>query len=783
MEILTLLKANIKHKKGSFISVAVLTLLIVTVASAAFGILQNYSNAQKRAAEYSDVGNSNVIIAPDHLTDELLDSVKNSPLVERVEVQEALDSFGTVETPASYDNNSYFTTKMQDGLRLYNEKADGFTTEIPELQKGEIYFPYGLRSKLSTEVGDEITIPLYDGVHKFTLKGFVQDPAFGSMLIGWKRVYISDEDYDEIHAECERVKEDDDKHPFVYFVRIFKSDNSMTDAKFQRELNLETGIIKASFGSLTMQQAAYYTGLFTSISCGSVLGFAAILFVIVLIVTAHSIITETEIDYVNLGILKSQGFTSAKITLLFAARYILAELAGAALGIVLSVPLERLLSNIFMSITAILPDKSLAIAQSLLFVAAIVVLSSILIFAATRKVSRISPIRAISGGREEIYFSSRLNAPIAKKAIVPSIALRCFTSAKRRYVGIIFVTALLTFFVAAVNILSGAMKSRTAMESMGVTISDIDISARSEELQERIGEIEKEVEKYSAIKKKYYNYLGYFSLNGENLLIIVYQHPEYIPGMLKGRQPLYDNEIIITDMVASGLGLKIGDTVTVSGSERDAEYLITGTFQTTSDTGNCFAMSYAGLQRISDVKITHFGIVLEDETQKQAIADDLNERFSDILYASAYDWDNYPDFDIFDIAIIATRIMIYVFSGIFALVTVIMVCTKAFTQERIDTGIYKAIGFTVGKLRLQFAVRFFIVSLLGGIIGSVAASMFAVNVLNLIFSFIGINHIVPDYTAFTFVSAVAFVGVCVLVFSFLVSGRVKRVEIRELVTE
>jgi len=783
MELLTLLKANIKHKKGSFISVAVLTLLIVTVASAISGVLQNYRNARDRADEYSDTGSSNVIIARELLTDKLLDSVKNSSLVERTEVLGSIQSVGSVKAPTSSDSNSYFLMKVRGGLRLFNENADGFTDEVTKLKKGEIYIPYGLRSKLSVEVGDEISIPLLDARHLFTLKGFVQEPTMGAMMTGWKQVFISDEDYDEIYAECERVREPD-QLPFIDIVRIYKSDSDMTDSRFQRELNLETGIINNAYGSITLQQSVRYTGLFAEIICGVVLGFAAIMFVIVLVVTAHSILTETEIDYVSLGILKSQGFTSARITLLFAARYILAELSGAVVGFILSIPLERLLSNIFMSITGILPDKSFPITQSLLFIAVIIALSAVLIFAATRKVTHISPVRAISGGREEIYFASRLNAPITKKALTPSIALRSFTSAKRRYIGIIFIAALLTFFAVTVNILGSSVKSRSARESMGYVIPDITVNARTIDLMDRIGEVETEIGKYSAIRKKYYSRWSYYSLNGENLMCEIYMYPEYIPGMLKGRPPLYDNEVIITEMVAADLGLKMGDTVTVSGRKRDAQYLITGIYQSATDSGTCFAMSYDGLRKISDTHITYFGMALEDTSQAQTIVDDLNEKYSELLAAEVYDWQsNGFEDDVFDIAVLAIQIMIYAFSGVFALVTVIMVCTKAFTQERTDIGIYKAIGFTVGKLRVQFAVRFFIVSLIGGAIGSVAGSMFSVNVLDLIFSLFGVSKVVPDYTAFTFIGAVAFVSLCVLVFSFIVSGKVKWVEIRELVTE
>ena len=47
------------------------------------------------------------------------------------------------------------------------------------------------------------------------------------------------------------------------------------------------------------------------------------------------------------------------------------------------------------------------------------------------------------------------------------------------------------------------------------------------------------------------------------------------------------------------------------------------------------------------------------------------------------------------------------------MVVIHMVCSKAFLRGRRDVGIYKALGFTSGKLQLQFVVRFFIVAALG----------------------------------------------------------------------
>ncbi len=83
--------------------------------------------------------------------------------------------------------------------------------------------------------------------------------------------------------------------------------------------------------------------------------------------------------------------------------------------------------------------------------------SALIILLKTRRVTKISPVRAISGGRSEIYFDSRLNAPITSKPLSASLAFRQFTSNKKRYAGTVMIAAILTFFMIPVNLIGDAM--------------------------------------------------------------------------------------------------------------------------------------------------------------------------------------------------------------------------------------------------------------------------------------------------------------------------------------
>ena len=93
----------------------------------------------------------------------------------------------------------------------------------------------------------------------------------------------------------------------------------------------------------------------------------------------------------------------------------------------------------------------------------------------------------------------------------------------------------------------------------------------------------------------------------------------------------------------------------------------------------------------------------------------------------------------------AIKAVIYVISAVFALVVVSMMCSKTFVREKIDIGIYKALGFTSGKLRMQFAMRFLMVAFFGIIIGTALSLTLSDKMLSWMLRSMGIARFVIDY--------------------------------------
>lgn len=780
MEIFTLLKANIRHKKGLFFSIIVLMVIIAMSLTAIISVKDNCKNSIQNELDQANAGNLTLYISNSRLTDNLLSSVKQHSMVQSVTVIPAICTDKT-EIGNKSDTNTWFLLKQKDNLKMFNQELTAYEQTTPKLNKGEIYIPQGVITNLECNIGNKLTITALGEKYDFTIKGVVVEPVNGPSVMGWKQVFISDEDFEKIHKEV-IAKESKERTVDFNIMQIYKTtDCTLSDKQFKRQLNLDTGIVDKSEGSMPKEMSMYYTFLFTDIISSILTVFIGFLIVIVLIVMGHSISTGIEMDYVNLGVLKAQGFSKEKIRLILLLQYVLAQITGTIIGFILAIPLIRILGNVFQPITAVLAENNISIGKSLLIILAILLISGIFIFFITHKVGKISPVRAISGGRSEIYFDSRIKAPISQKALSASLALRQFTSNKRRYTGTIAIISLLVFFMMTMNILSNVITSKSAVETMGAIYTECDITFKDSPDDKTLKEIEKTIEKYTSIDKKYYLTTLYFSINGEEYHCTIWKDPELIPAT-KGRVPLYDNEIIITDIVAEELNLNIGDKVTVSHNNKKETYIISGFYQSMNDTGQCFSMALTGAERLGINCIYYGGYSLSDTSNYKEIEKELNKKFGNILEANATTEGKVID-NTNEVAINAMKAVIYTFSVVFALVVVMMVCTKTFLQERKDIGIYKALGFTTGKLRLQFAVRFLIISIIGSAIGSLLSTVLSGKLLSTLLKNIGITNFIVDLTAETFILPISIICICFFLFSYFASGKIKRVEIKELVTE
>lgn len=790
MDILTLLKAKLRHEKGGFVSVLILTFIISLCLTTIISI--NY-NIQKRvgdALEDINSGDLTAIIYDVQCPDSMLQKVRNNQYVDHIDVMKTITQ--SLKINGKQLNYSTFFTAYKPNERpykIFDKNGLSFEKNPADLHSGEIYVSISFRQLYDCRVGDTAYFSTGATEKRFLIKGFFEEPYFGANAIGVKLALMNNEDFEALYSVRSHDKELKKASINGYnFINIYqKKGINLSLSEFKKSLNSDSRLINYALLSLSKAQSKSYTLSLTQIGSGILIAFLILLFIVTIIITGHSISTGIKKDYVNLGILKAVGYTKGKLRKIFVIEYVSAEIVGSLLGIAASIPAIYYLNSAFVSITGLLSSVGVSFIKCFLILAAVIFLSALFIFGKTRAVIKVSPIRAISGGNDGVYFKSRLQIPVEGKKINTKIAVRQLTSNMKQYISSTAIVAILVFFLISISVLNASMNRQTIEEKFGAIFYDIGVSyalqngdAQKEKAM-LIKMVEADINHISSISKSFQTTNKYFTVNGEEYLGKIYSNPSLIKSMLKGRVPLYDNEIIITNIVADELGVQMGDTVTVAYENRKAEYIISGIFQCVRDAGRTFSLSIDGTKKIiPDFSMNKTEYAIADSSKSGEIVKVLKQK-----YGSQIEVEDANVEDAFDATILTSvnllNIVIYLVSIIFVFIVILLVCSKVFLKERTNYGIFKSLGFYSSTLRIQFALRFGIIALLGSFVGVAANILFNSPMMGFLLGNFGITSFTTKYSIFSLLAPVVVMSLCFVVFAYFVSRRIKKVDTKSLI--
>ena len=436
---------------------------------------------------------------------------------------------------------------------------------------------------------------------------------------------------------------------------------------------------------------------------------------------------------------------------------------------------------------------------------AILLLVAAFIMLKTRRISEATPIKAIRGGRDSVHFSSVLKLPVSGKKLGVSLAYRQFISEKKQYAAAIIVTAILAMFMILMNDMMRWFNSQNMLVDMfSVTKYDLTASFVDEDTQK---DIENVISEHTAYRK-YQMSSEYILFDDVQMYCYIVEAPDMINTIRKGRTCTYDNEVLITQYVADGFHLNIGDTVTVKRGGVARKMVISGIYDSANDVGKNFAISKAAYSKFASGEIVSEpgvsgaaksssdeeewsgkGICydLDNTDECDAIIQEIDKRYGDnqgITYSihSAKD-----DFEgvagTVNIAIQGLTLLTYMLGAVFVIVTVIIVCGKVLMREQKDIGIYKALGFTSFRLRCQLAVRFIVTAVVGSLLGIVLALIVSKPFFKAGFESFGIYSFNLSTSVISLVIPLVFMSVLFSVVAFIRAGNIRKVQPQVLIAD
>ena len=776
MEILKLLIANIKHKKGAFKSIIALTAIIVFSFAGTVSNNDNLDRSLERSHSCADTPTFTAFANKRNLQDNIAEEIAKHPDVTDVIETECIITENARTEEQKLSQIIFLYRETEDIYRVFNKNVTAYNDNPEPLEKGEIYIPYGLKAASNIEIGSVISFGSEDNPENFTVKGFVEEPFVGAAPIGIKRLFISDSDFERIYENADDL----------YIGKAADIGVNLTeDADYitiKEEINDMCGLISNSIISMSKTETIRYTKIYSEFGSKILLAFLILLIIIVIISIRHSILTSIEMEYINLGILKSQGFTSGKIRLVYVLQYLIAEIIGSIIGLIISIPALKGLGMLFQQITGLLTATDMSFLKCGIMAASLIAITMIFVVLSTAKAAKISPVRAISGGKSEIHFDSRLNIPVKAKPLSLFIGLRQFTSRLRSYGGSVLIVALLVYFMMTIAVLSQKLTSDVFEEgSLNPNITanmtkDFDID-NMDEVEQAVLDVDPDAKTIFTLNK-------YVMADGIEIACSSYNRPDDMHKPIDGRMPIYDNEVAVTEISADIFGKGIGDTITISSGNAE-EFIITGTYQGFNDLGKTILITAEGLNKIDKSKPLFIAelsdISLLNEAEKA-----LNDKFGGVikkLETNTEENSNEGLIELIDFIFNILLIVVYAISIIFSAVVISMICSKSFIKERNDIGIFKAMGFTANTLRTQFAFRFMIIAAIGSCLGGIASFFLTSPLLVTLLRMAGLTQLDADINFFTFIVPAAAISLSFFIFAYIAARKINTDEIRELISE
>lgn len=773
METKIILRANIKRHKGSIFGIFLLLFLLSVSLSSVLALWHNSESYVQQEMERMGFGNITAWVSGLTDAEALKEEITVLPEVSKVGIQSIIYSeYRVLEQESDSEGQLVLYEPENYPYRIFADGLRGYTEDNITINPGEIYISPSLSSMFGAGLGDEIIFPIArNGRNRiFTIKGFFEDPFMGSTMIGMKSFLIGEQDFQEI-AETIGNAGIDGLARSGFMLHIFRRPGSNSSAaELNRLVNENTSLL--SYTEFTHSDAAIAGFMMTlqNVFTGLFLAFAVILLLVSLVVLGHSVGSIIEQDTANMGILKTTGFTGRKLRWIQLLQYMTGISGGMALGMTVSVPIAALVCQMTITTTGLLIPSALPLGLCFVVLAVLLLLLAGYTWGKTRRIEGIAPIRAIMEDSRTETGKSGKGFPVKQQWLDVRLALRQILTGKKRYRNACVAAVLLVFFASAI----GRMNAWLGPEGKGLmdAFNPADLHIAVQPVGEtKAGDVEQTILEYTGITDKYMLGMPGVTVNGIDYTANVITQPERF-HMLEGQTCLGERTIVLTEFAAADLGVAVGGTVTVAGAAGSGEYVVSGIYQCANDMGANVGMSreaYAAIGAETEhMWCTHY--FLEDVSLQPIIMRALEEAYGGDVYLHENSWPG-----LYGILSAMKLLMLFMYGMIvvFVLIVTILTGSRILTAEKPDLGIYRAIGFSLGRLRMMFALRFAIVAFIGSALGVILSGLLTDSWVAVLLRKFGISNFASAPGVFTLLLPLAAVTLLFTAFAWI--GGMKRI--------
>lgn len=781
MAVMKFIVGNLKRRKSYSVVICILVFLTGIILTVTTSTMRTAGDAFDQA--YSKMEGPHLLywFENEEYKQEFGEWFESSDQVESVKLRQAFLYNGSILQKNGIVLKNMFdynilTYNPEDKMRLIDSK---FVSE-KLLSPGEIYLPYIYKTSGDVVVGD--SIDLVFGNQKISLKvvGFIEELIVGGELDDAKFIYLSQEDIDEL------VKLGG-KNGSLYQqlrVRLITDDDATSyqlAKDFMKDYGTDIGYVKRH------SEIKNNLLILPNIALVVMVSFAIILCSITITIMRYAILATIEADYTNIGIVKALGFTPFMVQISITGLYaFLALLAGGAslFGGLLVTPF---LGQIILNSSGIFFEDGRSLGQGIVTILGLIFIISLFSLITARHTKKISPICAITNGFAPVYFSARINARLETLRFLPfdsCMAVKQVLTKSKRYILLMAISAILAYALKFSFELVDVFGSEKALGMLGADFADIEIDTHTkEEATKLVAQIKADYE----VEWAYFENSVQIEVEEERTVINIREDFE-VTGVLKtleGRFPKHDNEVMITSLLKERYGKSIGDYLLMKDSKGGFQnFMITGVFQTIEEGGAVIMMHESGMKALNpDFELNEVYLKLKSHENLDETIHDMQAKYTGYEEISNERQDSVEKIDTIKKVFSAISKLVLVLTIIMISVITLLMMKITIYGETKEMGIYKAIGFSSFRLRVQLAQRFVMITLLGGAFGIFLETLWGAKLFSYALRFAGISSFSIEFQLIYALLPMMIISTLALISSYISSGNTKRVSAYRLISE
>lgn len=785
-------KDLMKQKSVNIILFLFITLSTIFLASSVSNI-RVVINGLKMYMDYANVSDVMVVLGGEDEKEEFEDWLKSCGVVTEYAYEQLCqvkaDDIVPVKAGGSQGQANPFEAA---GASLYLGYTGGKYAKPLDnegndlaLDPGEVALSPGLMERNGLQIGDTLQIKISDKTFGYRIAVQCKDILFGNEMSGMGRLVFCREDYDKMVRDSENVTIG------AYGFNVAEPETAL-ELMNQQDFQSIASTIERSLYSMLY--------VFDMIVAALLIVIGICLILISLMILRFSLSFTMEENYREIGVMKAIGMRNFSIQKIYLIKYFAVVAVGAAVGILLSIPVGALMTE-SVSRNMVLGGSADSLWINLVCGAVIIIFVTGMCVLFTRKLKKVSAIEAIRSGGNGERFQRRRGLSLYKRKYMGTISflgLNDILCNTRRYLVLLF-----TFCISFV-LITVPLNTLTTMESdemaskfslnpdAAVYIETIE--AEGDDPYHSTRDLEKALRRVgNEMAEKGYDVelsvgaliFCQFVFNDEGRTeTFLTNYPIGENGgyceYAEGEAPKLENEVAFSRKIMEENHLKIGDTVTVRLSGKEQRLIITGYYSDYMQLGKSCRLNPA-IDLSNEIMMGYWKTTVDMDTEltQRQLADRLQEEFPQYEWLTAQDAVDANVGSVKD-AMRAMQMPMTVMLCVLIMLISLLMMKLFIVREKGQLAMLKSIGWRNHDIRMWLVMRMVWVVILS-MVFAVPLSMLSNRfILGNIFAIMGaeLQIQVEPLKAYVLYPAVLLAGI--MTATYFATGSVRRIQTSDM---